>query len=276
MTTWLITGVSSGFGRAIAKAALDRGDTVCGTLRNPDACPAFEALAPGRAHALLLDVTDEDQAHAVVAEAEQLTGGIDRLVNNAGHGMVGAIEETGLAQIRGLLEVNLLGSIAMIQAVLPAMRARRSGRIINITSVSGLAPWSGTGIYGASKYALECIGQTLAQEVAPLGIRVINVAPGGFRTDFASRSMVVADRSIADYAETAHQAQRIFEAGAGREPGDPLRAATAILAVSDAAEPPLHLLLGADAIHYVEDHFAAIAADMTAWRDTSLSTAATA
>lgn len=275
MTTWLITGVSSGFGHAIAKAALDRGDMVCGTLRNPDACSAFEALAPGRAHALLLDVTDEDQAHAVAAKAEEITGGIDRLVNNAGHGMVGAIEETGLAQVRNLFEVNLLGSIAMIQAVLPAMRARRSGTIINITSVSGLAPWSGTGIYGASKYALECIGQTLAQEVAPLGIRVINVAPGGFRTDFASRSMAVADRTIADYGETAHQAQRIFEEGAGREPGDPERAATAILSVSDAAEPPLHLLLGADALHYVEDHFAAIAADMTAWREVSLSTAAT-
>lgn len=275
MTTWLITGVSSGFGREIAKAALDRGDVVCGTLRGPDACAAFEALAPGRAHAFLLDVTDENAVHATMAKAEELTGGVDRLVNNAGHGMVGAIEETGLAQIRALFEVNLLGSIAMIQAVLPTMRARRSGTIINITSVSGLAPWSGTGIYGASKYALECVGQTLAQEVAPLGIRVINVAPGGFRTDFASRSMAVADRTVADYAETAHQAQRIFEEGAGREPGDPVRAAAAILSASDAAEPPLHLLLGADALHYVEDHFAAIATDIATWRETSLSTAAT-
>lgn len=272
-TNWLITGVSSGFGRAIAKAALDRGDTVCGTLRKPEGRAAFEALAPERAHALLLDVTDERAVHDVVVEAERLTGGIDRLVNNAGHGMVGAIEETSLAQIRSLFEVNLLGAIAMIQAVLPAMRARRAGRIVNVTSVSGLAPWSGTGIYGATKYAFECIGQTLAQEVAPLGIRVINVAPGGFRTDFAARSMAIAERTIADYAGTAHQAQQVFEAGAGREQGDPEKAAAAILAASDAAEPPLHLLLGADALHYAEDHFAAIAADIAAWRETSLSTA---
>lgn len=272
-TTWLITGVSSGFGRAIAQAALDRGDQVCGTLRRPDACAAFEALAPGRAHALLLDVTDEARVHAVVAEAQRRMGGVDRLVNNAGHGMVGAIEETGLAQIRSLFEVNLLGAIAMIQAVLPAMRARRAGRIVNITSVSGLAPWSGTAIYGATKYALECIGQTLAQEVAPLGIRVINVAPGGFRTDFAGRSMAIAERTIADYAATAHQARRIFEAGAGREPGDPARAAAAILKACDHADPPLHLLLGADALHYAEDHLAAIAADIDAWRQVSLSTA---
>lgn len=275
-TTWLITGVSSGFGRAIARAALDRGDIVCGTLRNPEARGAFEALAPGRAYALLLDVTDEAGVHAAVAEAERRMGGIDRLVNNAGHGMVGAIEETGLAQIRSLFDVNLLGAIAMIQAVLPAMRARRAGRIINITSVSGLAPWSGTAIYGATKYALECIGQTLAQEVAPLGIRVINVAPGGFRTDFAGRSMAIAERTIADYAETAHQARQVFEAGAGREQGDPMRAAAAILKASDQDEPPLHLLLGADALHYAEDHLAAIAADIDAWRETSLSTAITA
>ena len=269
-TNWLITGVSSGFGRAIAKAALDRGDTVCGTLRKPEARAAFEALAPGRAHALLLDVTDERAVHDAVAEAERLTGGIDRLVNNAGHGMVGAIEETSLAQIRSLFEVNLLGAIAMIQAVLPAMRARRAGRIVNVTSVSGLAPWSGTGIYGATKYAFECIGQTLAQEVAPLGIRVINVAPGGFRTDFAARSMAVAERTIADYGRPPPQAPQVF---AGREQGDPEKAAAAILAASDAAEPPLHLLLGADALHYAEDHFAAIAADIAAWRETSLSTA---
>lgn len=276
MTTWLITGVSSGFGRAIAKAALDRGDTVCGTLRDPEACAVFEELAPGRAHALLLDVTDDEQTHAVVAQAEQLTGGIDRLVNNAGHGMVGAIEETSLTQIRALFDVNLVGAIAMIQAVLPAMRARRAGRIINITSVSGLAPWSGTGIYGASKYALECVGQTLAQEVGPLGIQVINVAPGGFRTDFASRSLAVAERVIPCYAETAHQAGKIFDTAAGREPGDPALAAAAILAASDADAPPLHLLLGADALHYVENHLAAFSNDVTMWRETSLSTDAKA
>lgn len=273
MVTWFITGVSSGFGQALARAFLDRGDVVCGTVRKPEAKAAFEALAPGRAHGFLLDVTDEAQIKAVVAEAEALTGGIDRLVNNAGHGLVGAIEEASLAEIRALFEVNVFGAIAMIQAVLPAMRARKAGFIINITSVSGLAPWSGTAIYGATKYALECVGQTLAQEVGALGIRVMNVAPGGFRTDFAGRSLAMTERLIADYAETAHQARHILTTNVGRENGDPALAAAAILKAVESAEPPLHLLLGADALHYAEDHLVAIRADIDTWRETSLSTA---
>lgn len=273
MVTWLITGVSSGFGQALARAFLDRGDVVCGTVRKPEAKAAFEALAPGRAHGFLLDVTDEAQVKAVVAEAEALTGGIDRLVNNAGHGLVGAIEETSLAEIRALFEVNVFGAIAMIQAVLPAMRARKAGTIINITSVSGLAPWSGTAIYGATKYALECVGQTLAQEVGALGITVMNVAPGGFRTDFAGRSLVMSEKLIEDYAETAHQARHTLTNNVGRENGDPALAAAAILKAVESAEPPLHLLLGADALHYAEDHLVAIGTDIDTWRETSLSTA---
>ena len=273
MATWLITGVSSGFGEAIARAALDRGDTVCGTVRKPEAKAAFEALAPGRSHGFLLDVTDEARVHAVVAEAEALTGGIDILVNNAGHGLVGAIEETSLAEIRALFEVNVFGAVAMIQAVLPAMRARRAGFIVNITSVSGLAPWSGTATYGATKYALECYGQTLAQEVGALGIKVMNVAPGGFRTDFAGRSLALSEKVIADYAGTAHMAREVLTTNVGRENGDPALAAAAILKAIDSPAPPLHLLLGADALHYAEDQLAAITADIDAWRETSLSTA---
>ncbi|ATU74166.1 Putative oxidoreductase [Gluconacetobacter sp. SXCC-1] len=274
MTNWLITGAGRGLGRALAAAALARGDTVCGTLRDERACTAFEALAPGRAFGFLLDLRDPAAIHRVVNGAEVQTGGIDRLVNNAGYGLVGALEETSLDQARALFDVNLFGAIAMIQAVLPFMRARRAGYIINITSVSGLAPWSGTAIYGASKYALECIGQTLAQEVTPLGIRVMNVAPGGMRTDFAGHSLVLAEGDIKDYDGGAHEARRILTSAPGHEKGDPDRAAAAILLALDTPDPPLHLLLGEDALHYADIAREALQTDIDAWRELSLTTTA--
>jgi NAD(P)-dependent dehydrogenase (short-subunit alcohol dehydrogenase family) len=272
MTTWLITGISGGFGRAIASAALTRGDTVVGTTRRADD-PEFEALAPGRAHAISLDLRDEAAVHAAVARAEELTGGIDRLVNNAGYGLVGAVEEASLDEIRRLFEINVFGAIRMIQAVLPAMRLRSAGHVVNVTSVSGLAPWAGTAIYGSSKYALECIGQTLAQEVAPFGIRVTNVAPGGFRTGFAAQGLMIAGRDIADYHDVAHAARRSLTAGAGKEKGDPERAAAAILQALDSPKPPLHLLLGEDALHYARDQLAFVEAQIAEWETLSLSTA---
>ncbi|WPP23209.1 oxidoreductase [Komagataeibacter rhaeticus] len=274
VTNWLITGAGRGLGRALAAAALARGDTVCGTLRDERACTAFEALAPGRAFGFLLDLRDPAAIHRVVNGAEVQTGGIDRLVNNAGYGLVGALEETSLDQARALFDVNLFGAIAMIQAVLPFMRARRAGYIINITSVSGLAPWSGTAIYGASKYALECIGQTLAQEVTPLGIRVMNVAPGGMRTDFAGHSLVLAEGDIKDYDGGAHEARRILTSAPGHEKGDPDRAAAAILLALDTPDPPLHLLLGEDALHYADIAREALQTDIDAWRELSLTTTA--
>lgn len=274
MTNWMITGASSGFGRALAQTALARGDRVVGTMRREADREAFEALAPGRGHGVLLDLTEQGGPDRAVAEAEALLGGgIDRLVNNAGFGMVGAIEETGLDQARALFEVNLFGPVAMLQAVLPGMRARRAGHIVNITSVSGFAPWAGTGLYGASKYAFECIGQTLAQEVAPLGIRVTNVAPGGFRTGFAGKALAEAEKQIADYDATAHLAGPILRGNAGREKGDPARAAAAILQALDAPEPPLHLFLGEDALHYAGDQIAFVARQMEEWKPLSLSTA---
>ena len=273
MTTWLITGIGSGFGRTLAEAALARGDTVVGTTRNEAGRAAFEALAPGRAHALALDLRDEAAVHAAVTEAEALTGGLDRLVNNAGYGLVGAIEEVSLAEARALFDINVLAPISMIQAVLPGMRARRAGHIVNITSVSGFAPWAGTGLYGASKYAFECIGQTLAQEVAPFGIRVTNVAPGGFRTGFAGQALNVAAREIADYEDGAHAARRSLQSNTGKEKGDPALAAAAILTALDAPEPPRHLLLGADALHYARGQFAFVESEIAAWETLSLSTA---
>lgn len=271
--TWLITGVSSGLGLEIARAALVRGDVVVGAVRRPEAAAAFKALARDRAHAVVLDVTDEEAVSRGVAAAQAVTGGIDILVNNAGYGLVGAVEEASLDEVRAQFETNVLGPLAMLKAVLPAMRARRSGRIINITSVSGLATWAGTGIYCASKWALEGLTQTLAAEVAELGISVVNVAPGGLRTNFADGSKTIVKSKIADYDGLARDAERIMSEHAGHEPGDPTRAALAILSVADADDPPMHLLLGEDALKYASYAAAALQADIDAWRETSLSIA---
>lgn len=273
MANWLITGIGGGLGQALAEAALERGDSVFGTSRSTQACTSFAGSAPGRSFAQVLDYADPS-APAIVAEAaEAALGGVDRLVNNAGYGIVGAIEEVSLAEARALFDVNLFGAIAMIQAVLPAMRARGAGHIVNITSVSGLAPWAGTGIYGASKYALECIGQTLAQEVGPMGIRVTNVAPGGMRTNFAGGSLRIAQQDIPAYEATAHFARRSLAEGKGSEKGDPQRAAAAILSALDLPEPPMHLLLGEDALHYAEGQADLLRGEMERWKEYSLSIA---
>ena len=269
---WWITGVSSGLGRAVALAALRLGDHVAGTVRREEDRTAFEALAPGLAHGYLLDVTEQEAVRETAARIEADLGPIDILVNNAGYGLVGAVEEASMDEIRAQFDVNFFGAVAVIQSVLPYMRARRAGRIINITSVSGLAPWWGTGIYGASKFAMECIGQTLAEEVGPLGIKVTNVEPGGLRTEFAGGSMSFTAREIEDYDATAHEARRIFADHAGEEPGDPVKAALAILHIADAEEPPLHLLLGADALFYVGRKLGAFHAEIARWAQISLST----
>jgi len=270
---WLITGVSSGLGRALAEAALARGDTVAGTVRKPGDLADFQARAPGRAIGLLADMGASDQVRAAVQEAEHRTGGLDILVNNAGYGLVGALEESGLDEIRRQFEVNVMGPIAAIQTVLPHMRARRAGHIINISSVSGVAAWAGTGIYCASKHALEGATQTLAQEVAEFGIKVTNIQPGGLRTDYAGRSLTVARPQIAAYDGTARQAERILSGQAGREPGDPAKAAAAVLAIAGIEAPPLRLLLGADAVHYATQAMSDYLAEIGRWSALSLSTA---
>lgn len=274
MANWFITGTSSGLGLALARAALARGDTVVGTVRAQADAQAFAALAPGRAHAMKLDVTDEAAVQVVVRTAQGLVGPLDYVVNNAGRGFTGAIEETSLEDAHALFAVNVLGPMAVIKAVLPAMRARRAGHIVNVTSVSGLAAWHGTGLYGATKFALECLGRTLAQEVAPLGIKVTNVAPGGMRTAFAATRLPGADPVIADYAQTAHVARAVLQDKHGHEPGSPERAAQAILTALDAPEPPLLLLLGEDALHYAEHELAGLEAQIAQWKDLTLSIAA--
>jgi NAD(P)-dependent dehydrogenase (short-subunit alcohol dehydrogenase family) len=272
VTGWLITGVGSGLGQALARAALERGDAVAGTVRREGALAAFEALAPGRAFGLIADMADEASVRGAVETAQSVLGGVDILVNNAGYGIAGAIEETSLEETRAQFEVNVLGPLAAIQAILPHMRARGAGHIINISSVSGLAVWSGTGIYCASKHALEAIGQTLAAEVAAFGIKVTNIEPGGMRTDYAGRSLVVAQRRIDAYDGGAHEAQRMMQARAGQEAGDPARMAGAILAIAGSESPPLQLLLGADAVHYATAAIARFQEEFGRFAALSLST----
>jgi NAD(P)-dependent dehydrogenase (short-subunit alcohol dehydrogenase family) len=273
MTNWLITGVSGGLGKALAQAALARGDVVYGTVRKPADLAAFEALSPGRARGQLLDVSDEAAVRTAVDAAEAGSGGLDILVNNAGYGLVGAVEEASLAEIRAQFEVNVFGPIVAIQAVLPYFRKRRAGHIINVTSVSGVAAWAGTGIYTGSKFALEGVTQTLAQEVAGLGIKVTNIEPGGMRTDYAGRSLTLTERNIADYEDSAHAAKRILGEHAGHESGDPARCAQAILAIAGVDNPPLQLLLGADALHYATEKLARYTAEIGRWAPLTLSTA---
>ncbi|MDB6009468.1 MAG: short-chain dehydrogenase/reductase [Gammaproteobacteria bacterium] len=268
--TWLITGVSSGFGRALAEAALENGDRVAGTVRTEVARRKFEQLAPGRSFGMLLDVTDRAAIVRLVAEVEEWAGGIDVLVNNAGYGLVGGVEEASDSEVRAQFEVNVFGALAVIQAVLPLMRRQRSGRIVCVSSVSGLVGWPSLGIYSGSKFALEGICETLAQEVAPLGIRVILVEPGGLRTDFAGRSSARAAKTIVDYDATVGACKRILAEHAGHEAGDPRKAAQAVLTAVEAESPPLRLLLGADALQYTSNKLAAFTAEMERWKFLSL------
>jgi NAD(P)-dependent dehydrogenase (short-subunit alcohol dehydrogenase family) len=270
---WFITGVSTGFGREIARAALARGDIVAGTLRQKTQLDAFRALAPGRAHALQMDVTDAAAIGRAVEEAVRAAGRIDVLVNNAGYGQVGVAEEVSDQQTRHLFETNFFGLLKVVQAVLPHMRARHSGHIINISSVAGMIGIPGMALYSASKFALEGLTEALAGEVAPLGIRVTIVEPGGFRTDFAGRSISQPERTVADYAPTpAGKVRAQLAAYGGHEPGDPAKAAAAILNLVDAPSVPLRLALGSDALKMLGARLARVTKDYDTWQAVTRST----
>jgi NAD(P)-dependent dehydrogenase (short-subunit alcohol dehydrogenase family) len=270
--TFLITGVSSGFGRAFAQAALDAGHTVVGTVRNAAARDAFTALAAERAHAVVLDVTDFEAIAPAVAAIAQTVGPIDVLVNNAGYGHEGTLEESPLGDLRRQFDVNVFGAVAMIKAVLPAMRERRSGHIINITSMGGFITMPGIAYYCGSKFALEGITDALAKEVAGFGIKVTAVAPGSFRTDWAGRSMVRASRSVADYDTLFDPIREAREAKSGKQAGDPHKAAQALLEIVAAKNPPVHLLLGNDALDLVKTKLAALNEEIEQWEPLSRST----
>jgi NAD(P)-dependent dehydrogenase (short-subunit alcohol dehydrogenase family) len=270
--TWLVTGVSSGFGRALAEAALSRGDRVVGTLRQEAQRAEFDALAPGRAVGVILDVRQDADVRRVVGEIETTVEPIDVLVNNAGYGYEGSIEEASMADIRAQFDVNVFGAISVIQAVLPFMRQRRAGRILNVTSMGGLMTFPGVGIYHGSKFALEGISETLAKEVAEFGIKVTAIEPGSFRTDWAGRSMQRGARTIADYDASFEPIRKARAARSGNQPGDPLKAAQAILQVADAPNPPVHLLLGSDALSLVREKLDGLNQEIDAWEHVTVGT----
>ena len=241
-SVWFVTGCSTGFGREIARHVLERGYRAVVTARNPDDLKEFA----GRAQALILglDVTDGAQVDAAIAAATEKFGGIDVLVNNAGIGYIGAVEESEEDQVRRMFEVNVFGLGRMIQAVLPGMRQKRAGCIVNISSVGGIRSFPALGYYNATKFAVEGLSDALCQEVEPLGIKVMVVEPSGFRTDWAGRSANESASRIDDYEATAGARRDLLRANSGKQPGDPVRAARAIVDAVVSQNTPRHLLLG--------------------------------
>ena len=271
--TFFITGVSSGFGRALSQAALDAGHRVIGTVRSAEDASAFEAMLPGRAIARQLDVTDHASVERVALEVEKTVGPVDVIVNNAGYGHEGILEESPLEDMRRQFEVNVFGAVAVIKAFLPAMRVRRSGRILNITSMGGFITMPGIAYYCGSKFALEGISEALAKEVAGLGIDVTAVAPGSFRTDWAGRSMVRAPRSIGDYDALFDPVRARRQSVDGKQLGDPVKAAAVMLRIATATErPPAHLLLGSDSLELVRGKLTGMQDELARWEAVSRST----
>lgn len=264
MSRWLITGCSTGFGREIARAALQDGHQVVVTARSRDAVADLADEFGDRALPVALDVTDAGQIAAAVAAATDAWGGLDVLVNNAGHGYLSAVEEGEDAEVRKLFDVNYFGSVDMMKAVLPDMRAQGSGHIVNISSMTGLVANPPNAYYSSTKFALEAVTEALATEVGPLGIKVTLIEPGAFRTDWASRSMKESSTPIADYADVATR-KDLIKQFADHLPGDPRKVAEAVLMVTRADDPPLRLLLGRDVLKAVRDRLAAFSASIEEW-----------
>ncbi len=273
--TFLITGVSSGLGKAFAEGALAAGHRVVGTVRRSADAGEFAALGAGQAHPLVLDVTDFDAIPAAIAEAERQAGPIEVLVNNAGYGHEGILEESSMDDLQRQFAANVFGPVAIMKAVLPGMRERRRGHIVNVTSMGGHITIPGITFYCGSKFALEGISEALGKEVAALGIRVTALAPGQFRTDWAGRSMARAPRSIPDYDAVMDPIRAARQAKSGNQPGDPAKAAQALLALIEAEQPPAHLFLGEDALGLVDQKLDGMKAEIAAWDALSRSTSFT-
>ena len=269
---WFITGCSTGLGRELALEAASGGDIVVGTVRKQEQIAELEALAPGRITGLLLDVTHREQVTAGVEKAVATHGRIDVLVNNAGYGSLGAVEEVTEEEMLRQFEVNVFGAVRMTQAVLPHMRKQRSGHILNITSIAGLQGYPGVGIYNGSKFALEGIGEALAAELQHLGIKVTNIEPGPFKTDWAGRSATFTTSTISDYEGSAQKNMDAIAGNSGKQPGDPVKAAKAMVAVTQLDEPPIHLPLGAPAYKRVRLKLDTFAKELDAFEHIGLPT----
>ncbi len=268
---WFITGSSAGLGFELARSVLERGWRAVLTARHPEQLEALTAEHGGRALALPVDVTDVSTIRAAVADSIAAFGRIDVLVNNAGYGYLAAIEEGDEEGVRKQFETNLFGLINVTKEVLPGMRARKKGHIVNISSLGGLVAFAATGYYHATKFAVEAISESLSYEVAPLGLKVTIVEPGAFRTNWAGRSMVESPIRIDDYDDTAGKRRQSTKASSGNQPGDPSRAAAAIIKAVEAKEPPLRLLLGATALDVAYRRLEALKANFDAWKDVTLS-----
>ena len=269
---WLITGASSGFGRAITEAAVAADDTVVATARNAAVLADLAAAHPGQVEPLALDVTDVAAIEATVSDVIARHGRIDVLVNNAGRAHVGAAEETSAAELRSLFDVHVFGPAALVRAVLPHMRERRSGSIVQMSSMDGQLSFAGFSAYSGTKFALEGMSEALADEVRPLGIKVLIVEPGAFRTGLFGAT--TDSEQIADYSATVGPTRRMIQASDGQQPGDPAKAAAAILTAVDAPETPLRLPLGDDAVDAISGHLDTVRAELATWekvaRDTRL------
>jgi NAD(P)-dependent dehydrogenase (short-subunit alcohol dehydrogenase family) len=265
MSRWFITGCSTGIGREIARAALEAGHSVAVTARDASAVADFAEEFGERAIALPLDVTDRDQITAAVAATEEAFGVIDVLVNNAGYGYMAAVEEGDDAEVRKLFDTNYFGVVDTLKAVLPGMRERRAGHIVNISSMTGLVANPPNAYYSSTKFALEALTEALSKEVAPLGIKVTAIEPGAFRTDWASRSMQESSTPIGDYDENVGTRKTMIKEFAAHLPGDPRKVAEAVLMVTALDEPPLRLLLGRDVLAAVREKIAAMTASIDQW-----------
>jgi NAD(P)-dependent dehydrogenase (short-subunit alcohol dehydrogenase family) len=272
MTVWFITGASRGFGLEIAKVAMERGDRVVAAARNPQAVRDALPEAGDRLLAVELDVNRPEQITAAVDTAIATFGRIDVLVNNAGRGLVGAIEETSDAEARAAFDVNVFGLLAVTREVLPHMRARRAGLVINLSSVGGFVAWAGWGIYSATKFALEGLSEAMRLELAPLGISVVAVEPGPFRTDFLDGSSLhIAEKQIADYAASGGAARVWATDNNQAQAGDPRKAAEIIVGLAGRGDVPERIQLGANAVDSVAAKLEQTSRDLESWRDIALS-----
>jgi NAD(P)-dependent dehydrogenase (short-subunit alcohol dehydrogenase family) len=267
---WFITGASTGFGRILAEQLLAKGEQVVATARKPEQIADLRQQYPETALTLALDVTSETAVEAAITAAIETFGHIDVLVNNAGYGLAGAIEEATEAEFMPVFETNVFGLIRVTRAVLPYLRRQRSGHIVNLSSIGGLIGSPGWGYYNASKFAVEGFSEALHAELAPLGIQVTIVEPGPFRTDFLGRSGVEAAERIADYDATAGKTRQYFHDQAGKQPGDPAKACAAIVAAVESATPPKHLVLGKIAFNRMSAHLDQWKQELEASRATAL------
>jgi NAD(P)-dependent dehydrogenase (short-subunit alcohol dehydrogenase family) len=267
---WMITGCSTGFGRELARLLLERGSRVVVTARDPSSIQDFAREHPGTALALQLDVTSKADVERAVAESERAFGAVDVLVNNAGYGYYAPVEEGDDVAVRAMFDTNFFGLVALTRAVLPSMRRRKRGFIVNISSLAGLIALPASGYYAASKFAVEGLSEALAKEVAPLGLRVLLVEPAPFRTRFVENSQDDPDSFGGDYADTVGSRRAAMRARGGKQPGDPVRAAAAIIAAVESPSPPLRLLLGGQALAPVRAKLESMLQEINAWEATTL------